>query len=114
MSQFEIVEDVIYSSLGDDPDLAEIVEMFADEMPEKIAALTHCLNASDWSTMHRLAHQLKGAVGSYGFSQLTPFAARLEQSLKFHKPEYEVREAAAALIDACSRVRAGGPPTSDL
>ena len=31
--------DVIYSSLGTDPDLGELVEMFVDEMPDRVSTL---------------------------------------------------------------------------
>ena len=55
----------------------------------------------------RLAHQLKGAAGSYGFDQITPFAARLEHCIRSGEPLTAVNAAVEDLVDACRRTRAG-------
>lgn len=72
----------IYSTLADDPEMAELVEMFVDEVPEKLERLETLLSAEDWDELKRLAHQLKGAAGGYGFAVVTDCAQRLESSLQ--------------------------------
>ena len=62
----------LYSSLGADPDLAELVAMFVDEIAGRVGRMRDCLDAGDTDGLRRAAHQLKGAAGSYGFFQLTP------------------------------------------
>ncbi|MEQ8785800.1 MAG: Hpt domain-containing protein [Pirellulaceae bacterium] len=94
--------------MSDDPDLGEIVEMFVDEMPERVAALEGSLKARDWEQLGRLAHQLKGACVSYGFHQMTPLAATLEAACRTQQPsEAEILVAAAELIGTCLRARTG-------
>jgi len=99
--------ELLYSSLAADPDLGDLVQMFVDEMPDRIGGFEARLEVGDWHALQRSAHQLKGAAGSYGFDHLTPCAARLEQVLRDQRPEEEVRIAAETLIDLCRLVRAG-------
>jgi HPt (histidine-containing phosphotransfer) domain-containing protein len=98
---------VLYSSLGADPDLGELVEMFVDEMPDRVDHLLEQFQASNWDGLYRAAHQIKGAAGSYGFHQLTPTATELEAAVRDHQPEQEILASLNALIDMCRRVRAG-------
>ena len=103
----------VYSSLASDPDLAELVEIFVESLPQRIQTLQQAFDQGDWETLRRTAHQLKGAAGSYGFDPLSPAAARLEQAVaSASDPEQElegIRQALDELLDLCSRVRAGAP-----
>ncbi len=99
----------VYSTLGDDPDLGELVEMYVDEMPERIAALEEAFQSSDQESLQRAAHQLKGAGQSYGFDPLTPLAAAVEYAARDKEPEENIRKVLDELLDVCSRVRAGVP-----
>lgn len=108
-----VQRECIYSTLGDDPDLGEIVELFVEEMPARMAALTSCRDAQDWQQLGRLAHQLKGACGSYGFAQLTAQAARLEKACRCDEPtEEQMLAELQQMLSMCSRVRSGAPPKS--
>ena len=95
----------IYSTLADDPDMAELVEMFIDELPQRMAAADELAGRSDWDSLGRLAHQLKGAAGSYGFPVLTEAAAMLERACRITRQESEIREALRELTADCARVR---------
>jgi len=97
----------VYSSLADDPDLSELVVIFADEMPDRVSALLECLSAGDWETLSRLAHQFKSAVGSYGFDELVPFAGRLESVVRDGFAEDVIEDALDALTEMCRCVRGG-------
>jgi len=55
-------EEPIYSTLGDDPDLQDIVEMFVEEMPGRTQTFLNHLASGDWEGLCRVAHQLKGAA----------------------------------------------------
>lgn len=100
---------VLFSTLAEDPDLAEIVEMFVDEMPERIENILTCYQAEDWEGLRRASHQLKGAAGSYGFTPITPCAGVLEAAVKQTRPEDEIRKAVDDLVAMCKSVRAGTP-----
>jgi len=99
----------IYSTLGGDPDLGELVEMYVDEMPERIAAFEQAFSSGDQESLQRAAHQLKGAGESYGFSQLTPVAAAVEYSVRDGDPEEDILKLLNELVDVCKRVRSGEP-----
>lgn len=83
--------------------------MFVEEMPDRVQNFQRCWEGQNWEELCRAAHQLKGAAGSYGFDQLTPFAARLELILREKGPASEIREAVDDLTELCRRVRPGQP-----
>lgn len=97
----------VFSDLGNDPDLGELVDLFVGEMPERIDSLLGLYAARNRTELSRAVHQLKGAAGSYGFHAVTPLAARLEQSLKDDEWEVKLPGELAALLDVCRRMRSG-------
>ena len=99
----------LFSPLAADPDLSELVEMYVDEMPDRIAALQEMLVSDNWEELRRLAHQMKGAAGSYGFDDITPIAAQLESAVRNGDTEEAITQAVEELIRICQRVRAGTP-----
>ena len=107
MTTMQVTTDVeyLYSSLAGDPDLGEIVDLFVDEMPERVEHLSQCLATGDWDQLRRYAHQMKGACGSYGFHQLTGPASRLEVAARDRHEEQAIREAVDELVGLCQRVR---------
>ncbi|MBN1588925.1 MAG: Hpt domain-containing protein [Pirellulales bacterium] len=99
----------LYSPLASDPDLSELVDLYVDEMPDRIAALQQMLDSCNWEELRRFAHQTKGAAGSYGFEPISPVAGRVEDSIRNGAPEDEIRQAVEELLAICSRARAGVP-----
>lgn len=99
----------VYSSLGGDPDLGELVDMFVDEMPDRIASLKTQGETREWGELRRAAHQLKGAAGSYGFNQVTPVAAALETSCNDLRGEEQILGDLDQLVSLCELLRAGTP-----
>jgi len=97
----------VFSELATDPDLAELVDLFVSEVPDRISKMVGCAKDNDWEGLRRLAHQIKGAAGSYGFGAVTPYAARLEHSLKDLQQEEIIRQQLEELLDICNRLRAG-------
>jgi HPt (histidine-containing phosphotransfer) domain-containing protein len=93
----------LLSTLAGDPDMAELVTMFVSEMPERIAALQDAIGHSDLETLRKLAHQLKGSAGGYGFQPITESAAVVERSAKAPEPLEMIRKSADELIDLCRR-----------
>lgn len=102
----------IYSNLGSDPVLGEIVEIFVEEIPSRVETLLSQAAADDWEALGRTAHQLKGAFGSHGFNQLTPKALSLEKAAREDSPEEEnILQALDELIGMCKRLQPGTPET---
>lgn len=109
MAQIANAAELLYSSLGSDPDLAELVDLFVEEMPDRVAAMLDQLDKSDWQGLRRTAHQLAGAAGSYGFDTISPCAAEVENAVRQNEPEERIRGAVDELVSMCNQVRAGAP-----
>jgi HPt (histidine-containing phosphotransfer) domain-containing protein len=108
MSAVEIAkaDDCYFSSLGQDPELVDLVQQFVDELPSRIMQLHESLESHRLGEVARFAHQLKGAGGSYGFPQLTSYAERLERLAKQLADEMAVRSALNDLVEVTSKLRA--------
>lgn len=101
-----------FSPLALEPDLAELVEIFVADLPARLAEIQHFVQIADWAEARRLAHQLKGAGGSYGFPHLSAAALALEQAVKrateeTAEPGIAVTEALQGLAQACDAARSG-------
>ncbi|HEY4308005.1 MAG TPA: Hpt domain-containing protein [Pirellulales bacterium] len=96
---------LLYSSLAFDPDLAPLVDLFVEDLPDRAEILLDRMQASDYEGLRRLAHQMSGAAGSYGFQDITIEAAALEQMLVQHASEQDVAAAVNSLIDVLRRAR---------
>jgi len=94
-----------------DPEMAEIVALFVSEMPDRAGELAAALDDGDLETALRIAHQLKGAAGGYGFDGLGEVAAAAEKSLLILRDAPSattveaLRAAGGPLVEACRRVR---------
>jgi len=97
-----------YSALASDPDLADLVEMFVEEIPARIAAMQAHFENEDWKGLLSLAHQLKGAAGSYGFADITPLSRNLELACRDLGPG-AIRSELDCLREACDTMRSGVP-----
>ena len=105
MNTITVEPEFLHSSLANDPDLTEIVDLFVEELPDRVATISNCLAGGDWNGLRRYAHQLKGACGSYGFHQLTPAAAQVEDIASEECDEERIRLAVNELIGLCQKVR---------
>jgi histidine phosphotransfer protein HptB len=110
MSQTCQASTPLYSTLAEDPDLGAIVELFVEELSGRVDNLIQHLNSGHWEPLRRVAHQLKGAAGSYGFAPITSGAARLEDAIRQSLPEEEIRRACNELVELCRHARPGTRP----
>ncbi|RMH28864.1 MAG: Hpt domain-containing protein [Planctomycetota bacterium] len=104
MPQPDAPSDPIRSEFADDPDMAELIEMFLDEMPARVDALGECLREERLTELQTIAHQLKGAGAGYGFEPVSISAASLEGSLKAHSDLERIRADVDDLISICRRL----------
>ncbi len=96
--------DPVRSEFSDDPDMRELVEVFVDEMPDRIEAIQNTWSEQDLEGLRQIAHQLKGASGGYGFSPLGDVAMELEYSIRETAEIDEIRQHVDELVDMCNRV----------
>ena len=88
----------IYSSYANDEDMAELISMFVQELPQRVTAIEAASRAGDLDQLKTLAHQLKGSAGSYGFQSITDVAGQLERDLKSSSPPATIESGTKALI----------------
>lgn len=100
------------SDFAADPDMREILELFVQEMPTRVGELLGSWERQELEKVGRLAHQLKGAGGGYGFGVISDAAAALERSvamLQAAPTETVIKEVKAQvdkLVDLCKRATA--------
>jgi HPt (histidine-containing phosphotransfer) domain-containing protein len=73
----------LLSLFADDPDMTELVRGFVARMPARIEEMrAAAADPNGEELLRRLAHQLKGSAGGYGFPTITDAAGKVEDALK--------------------------------
>lgn len=70
------------SDLVGDPDMAELVDLFVAELPQRVRAASEAWSEHRLDDLRRVAHQLRGASASYGFPAIGDAAGRVEDSIR--------------------------------
>ncbi len=106
--QREEEDSVIYSHYRNDPDMEELIAGFVERLPFHIQDIRAAMEAADLESVRRLAHQLKGAAGGYGFSPVSEAAETLEKAARDAEQAGEVADEVERLDAICGRVRHDG------
>ncbi len=93
----------LYSEYASDPDMADLVEMFVSEMPDRIQSIQKAAQDADLNALAKLSHQLKGAAGGYGFTPITEAAAEVEKQVKAEKQLEDIERSLSQLLTLCRR-----------
>ena len=64
-----------------DPDLAAFLPAFIADLPVKVSRLTELAAKEDAAALRRVAHEIKGTSGFYGFATLGETAGRIERMI---------------------------------
>lgn len=67
---------------GDRDLLVEIVGLFLDDCPRRMASGRLALGAGDTATLARIAHSLKGSAANFGSASATAAAAAVETAAR--------------------------------
>lgn len=98
-------DEPLVSAFIDDAEMSELVELFVEEMSERVATLERLWSEGEMNELKTIAHQLKGSSGGYGFPTITEAAATLENSLKNGTaPASDLRASFDELLTLCKRV----------
>jgi CheY-like chemotaxis protein/HPt (histidine-containing phosphotransfer) domain-containing protein len=62
------------------PKIADLIPGFLQNRRQDVVAILDALDQGDFETVERLAHDMKGAGGSWGFQAITDIGAALEQA----------------------------------
>ena len=93
----------IVSELTDDEDMVELVERFVGSLGAQATKLDDAQSANDRESIRRIAHQIKGAAGGYGFPSITTAASVLEHAAREGD---SIDQPLAEVTDQCRRARA--------
>jgi|GEM_PF-7028546 len=96
----------LYSEFADDPDMLDLVQDFVGKLPTRLADIQEALAADNMETLGRLAHQLKGSAGGYGFGPITDVAAELETVVREEADPHSINRTVKELIELCNRATA--------
>ena len=96
----------IESEIARDPDVAEILDAFVAGLAGKVDSMRQALAHGNHDELRGLAHQLKGAGGSYGYPMLTEAAGTLEGAAKAKDVEASTL-ALKELAELCQRAARG-------
>ena len=100
---------VLRSAYADRPVIASMLGDFVGRLAERLAAMQTALCDANSDELRRLAHQLKGAAGSYGFPTVSAAAKALEDDAR--QGRLEMGAAHLERIAAfCHAVEAGWQP----
>jgi HPt (histidine-containing phosphotransfer) domain-containing protein len=97
--------DPLVSTLGNDPDLGELVDEYVAALGGRVADIERAAAAGDRRRTEVLAHQMVGSAGMHGFRAIGETARRVEDAAPAAEPEVLaacIRELAAL----CARARA--------
>ena len=76
-------------------------------MPDRVTQFLLLFENAKWEELRRMAHQLKGAAGSYGFEPITEAAARLENAIRQTQPEERIQAAVEEVVQLCRSAQVG-------
>jgi len=99
-------DEAIHSAFRDDPEMAGILAEFVGQLPQRLAEMRQATGNNQWDVLGRLAHQVHGAGGSYGYACLTEAARELESHAKQQDTEAAML-AMNHLAHLCERIQAG-------
>lgn len=103
---------VLLSELADDTDMAELVDMYLAGLGPKAALVAELYAEHRLGELARLAHQLKGASGGYGFPTISEAAKKVELQATADPDLRQLTLAVDDLTRLCAQAIAGRPAVS--
>lgn len=96
----EAIENLRALNPGDNDEfLREIITIFLEDTPQRIAELDQSLVAGDVPTFTRAAHSIKGSSSNLGALRLREFAEKLEQNSRKNGLGEIARDLAAIKVE---------------
>jgi HPt (histidine-containing phosphotransfer) domain-containing protein len=83
-----IPDKLVSPLLADDPDVLDLVIQFVEGLSQRADEFRQAFEQLDWDRLVRIAHQLKGAGGSYGYRDLSRLAREAEDAFRAHSAEH--------------------------
>lgn len=82
----QVVEELMSLSDDGDPELLlDLITLFLDDGPGKVASIEQGLANGDFEQMERGAHALKGSAGNLGAKLLQGVCEQMQQATRLHR-----------------------------
>jgi HPt (histidine-containing phosphotransfer) domain-containing protein len=92
------------SELASDPEMAELVEYFLNELRLRVDRMAAAWKKSSNDELRGMVQQLKGAAGGFGYPSISKSASDLEAALLAEESEVQaLTEKFESLIALCRR-----------
>jgi len=101
-------EPPIFSAFSHDADMTAIIAEFVAALPQRLFAIRDGFEKGAFEATCRVAHQLKGAAGGYGFPAITDAAGAVERALVMKSSTAVILREIDALASLCKRTRITG------
>ena len=98
----------LVSSFADDQDIAELIDVYVAELPDRLQAIQGAQQRDDLVELALHAHRLKGSGGSHGFDLLTEVAAEVEHAAR-DRARPRLDQALLRLHQVIARIRKAHP-----
>jgi histidine phosphotransfer protein HptB len=92
------------SDFIDDADMAELIEYYVAELPRKIESIGEYVETNRLDELRRIAHQIKGASGSYGFGPVGELAEHIVRAIDADCELESIHNSVESLVAMCRRV----------
>jgi HPt (histidine-containing phosphotransfer) domain-containing protein len=94
----------VKSTHAGNPKFMAIIPQFVAGLPGKVGKMTDLLRHKDLDGLRRLAHQLLGTCGGYGFHPVSEPARTVEQSIKAGHALELITPEVKSLIEVIRRI----------
>ena len=98
---------ILVSELAEDPDIAPLIDGFLSRLSPKVTDMAEHLSANRLDELAKLAHQLKGSGGGYGFPLISEAAQRVEEHAQSDPDLEQIQRAVTELTNLCQQAIAG-------
>jgi HPt (histidine-containing phosphotransfer) domain-containing protein len=75
----QAIEELRAMNPGDDSFLRELIQIYLEDSPQRIAEIESSLEQGDALTLTRAAHSLKGSSSNFGAAQLRAISEKIER-----------------------------------
>ena len=99
------MSELLVSTLGDDPELAELVDQYVAALSGRMEEIERAVSAGDRRRTEVLAHQIVGSAGMHGFRTIGEAARRVEDAA-FGGSDDLLASSVRELAELCARARA--------
>ncbi len=95
----------LLSTLGDDPELAELVDEYVAALVGRMQEIERAATTGDRRRIEALAHQMVGSAGMHGFRTIGEAARRVEEAASGGEASL-LAACVRELAELCARARA--------